>query len=179
MQLRKFAPLMLLLAVAPAAPAQDGGMLAQAAELTPKDMVQGARTALEEMHESAAETARLLETAERKGEPEEVDCVRTRNSAVVALEGVSETANRDMNAALAVDQVPRASHEYRKIEVALGKVRQFTGEAQACVGGGAVADDTTEVSGGEALSDGTDETEGSGIDDGVVGVDPPGTTPFE
>lgn len=179
MHLRNLVAIFLLSVAALPASAQDAGsVLAQGTEYTAKEMIQGARDALTEMAGAADSVQKLVEPVERQGDPEVVDCVRTRLSAINALYGVSVTANEELQAALAVDQLARANHEYRKITVSLGKTRQFTSEAEACAGDGAVADETTQVTGGE-LGAGADETEGSGVDDGVVGVDPPGTTPFE
>ncbi|HRE03844.1 MAG TPA: hypothetical protein PLV68_21285, partial [Ilumatobacteraceae bacterium] len=119
-----------------------------------------------------------LDEAEREGDAETVECIRLRKSKISALLAVSSLAQKDMNLALSSGQDARAEHEFRKITVAQAKVRQFQSEVQACTGEGSVADSSSSVD-AESNLDEDDDTQGLGISDGVVGVDPPGTTPFE
>lgn len=146
-------------------------------ESSSKEMIQGAKDALAEMSEAEQDVAKDLESVEKAGDVETAECIRSRRSKIAALIGVSTRAQTDMNAALASAQTARADHEYRKIQVALTKARQFRAEALACQGEGAVADGQTEVTVDSDLDD-ADDTEGLGVSDGVVGIDPPGTTPF-
>lgn len=168
------------LALAVPAIAQDpaADQVDAAPQVSAKDKIQGAKDALAEMIAAEAQVAKDLETAEKGGDAETAECIRQRLSKMSALIAVSARAQEDMNAALATAQDARADHEYRKIQVALTKVRQFRSEALTCAGEGAVADGSTEVTVDIDLDE-SDDTDGLGISDGVVGTDPPGTTPFE
>lgn len=181
MQLSRLGLLLFLGLGTTVAVAQDAGTLPSdsSSSYTAKEMLQGASDALAEMGGSLQEVEKLLESAERNGDTEAVDCIVTRLNAIRALEGVSNRASSDLQEALAADQLSRGNHEYRKIEIALNKVRLFTNDAQSCTGDGSSADGITEVTGGDDASSGEDDTNGLGISDGVVGTDPPGTTPFE
>lgn len=147
-------------------------------ELGAREMTVKARDALAEMTATDAQVAKDLEAAEREGNPETTECVRLRKSKISALLAVSNLAHKDMTAALAAGEVARAEHEFRKIEVALAKVRQFQSQVKSCLGEGAVASENSTIDMQSDLNE-TDDTQGLGISDGVVGVDPPGTTPFE
>lgn len=170
--------LVALVATAPAIAQELGSEpLAQTAATSSKEMIQGAKDALSEMNSADAEVAKDLESAEKSGDADTAECIRIQRSKIAALIAVSARAQSDMNAALASGQDARADHEYRKIKVALVKVRQFRAEALACQGEGAVADGQTEITVDSDLDD-SDDTDGLGLSDGVVGTDPPNTTPF-
>ncbi len=154
------------------------GAPASAQQLTPKEMLDSSRAALEEMADAENAVAKDLDVAERKGDPDTLSCVQAKLASVRTLSQVSNLAMSSMTEALASDATERAGHEYRKINVALGRVRQFKAESAACLGDEGLADSTTEVQ-YDGDDSGTDETQGPGDSDGVVGVDPPGTTSFE
>jgi hypothetical protein len=85
-----------------------------------------------------------------------------------------------MTDALADGNDERAEHEFRKIAIALSKVRQFVAEAEACVGqGGAVDGDTDVTVDVQGITDDSDDTEGTDTDGEIIGDDPPNTSPFE
>jgi len=171
---------MAVLAVGSPALAQDaaGPVLAQEVETSPKEMVQGAKDALSEMNFVEQTVNKDLEAATKSNDTTAAGCVRDRLNAIRALSMVSDRAQQDMLSALDVGEVARADHEYRKIQVALAKVREFLSEAQSCLGGEIVADNGTQVT-VEGLAAGQDDTSGLGLSDGEVGVDPPSTTGFE
>ncbi len=152
--------------------------VAAAPAVSSQQMVQQAKDALAEMSAIDAQVGKQLDEAEREGDAETVECIRLRKSKISALLAVSSLAQKDMNLALSSGQDARAEHEFRKITVAQAKVRQFQSEVQACTGEGSVADSSSSVD-AESNLDEDDDTQGLGISDGVVGVDPPGTTPFE
>lgn len=184
MQLPKIGLMLLMVGAGLTAAAQDGAYRssAETTELGARELLQGSRDAVEEISDRREDSEKLLADVEKSNRPDQAeteDCVRTRVNGIVALEGVSQIAYKDLQTALAADQLGHANHQYRRIGIALGKVRQFAGEAQACVGDGASADGITQVSGGDQGGGDGDETNGSGTSDGTVGVDPPGTTPFE
>lgn len=158
--------------------AQEPASGALSSGVSSQEMVQQAKDALAEMSTIDAQVGKQLDDAEKEGDTETMECIRLRKSKIAALLAVSSLAQKDMNLALSTDQGARAEHEFRKITVAQAKVRQFQAEVQACTGEGAVADSSSSVD-AESNLDGDDDTQGLGISDGVVGVDPPGTTPFE
>ena len=71
-----------------------------------------------------------------------------------ALYEVSQAAEEALESALRAGDNDRAEHEFRKITVALTKVRQFVAEAEACVGENDTAPGVVnldvEIEGGEA-----------------------------
>lgn len=160
------------------APAVAQEVSAGSTDLTSAEMVQRANTAISEMGASESEVSRLLDDAKDEGEQETIDCVSLRLSQISTLIGVSSLAQSDMNSYLSAQELQLAGHEFRKIEVAHGKVELFESQAKVCSGQGAVADATSSTQ-SDTSGDGDDDTQGLGISDGVVGTDPPGTTPFE
>ncbi len=164
----------------PAAVAQDGtASVEAAAQTSPKEKLDFARNAITEMSDSLKSVEKFLEQATRDGDEELIQCVRIKQASVKALLDVSERANESMQEALASGNDGRAEHEFRKIAVSLSKIRQFTAEAEACIGQDGVTEGTTEVDVDvKGITDGDETTSGDDID-GVVGIDPPDGSIFE
>lgn len=146
--------------------------------MTSSQLVLAAEKDMGTMTTIQGEVGKDLADAENKGDEDTAECIRLRMNKISALVSVSSLAQSEMNLALSKQQLGRAEHEYRKIEVAVGFVTQFQSEVNGCTGEGAVSDATSSTDSGPS-NVGTDDTQGLGISDGVVGVDPPGTTPFE
>ncbi len=167
-------------AFAPDARAEDAAsQLEQSNVTTDKDKVRFASSAIDEMRETETLLVTRLAAAEKGGDPVEVLCVNNKLSAVRALVQVSEGANAVMQSSLAGGDPQRAEHEFRKVGVALTKVRQLKAEADACSGDDSLTPGVTEVEvTNEGLSE-SDDTER--IEDGNTGVgdEPPGTSPYE
>jgi hypothetical protein len=154
------------------------GQIELTSELTAKQKLEFSQNALSEMDEAVARVQKLLKTAEGTGEPEQIECVSVKLRAIKALREVASRSQGRMNEALAAGQDFKADTELRQISVALGKVRQFQAEAEACVGeAGTSQGDTIRDYDGPAEV-GPDDTEGT-YSEGEIGVDPPNTTPFE
>ena len=137
------------------------------------------RDAIQEMEDGVKSVTKLLDAAERDGDVDRIQCVRNKLASVRALLEVSQRAENSMKDALSSSDTQRSEHEFRKVAVAISKVRQFVAEAEACMGDTGAAVGTTEI---EVTSEGiakTDDTEPLVDDDLVVGVDPPATSPFE
>ncbi|MDP6933053.1 MAG: hypothetical protein QGG40_09060 [Myxococcota bacterium] len=162
--------------------AQDtvAGELAQSSTTTPKEKLEFASAALDEMRSAVKSSEKMLTNAQREDDVEMSQCLRNKMASMRALAEVSEGARGAMQEALASSNMERAEHEFRKVAVAVSKVRQFMAEAEACLGEGAARPGTTEVEVTvEGITDVEDDTVGSDAEVGVVGVDPPQTSPFE
>ncbi len=163
--------------------ADDGirGELEQAAETTPEEKVRFVERVLEEMKGAVRETGKLLESAEKSKDVVRMQCLNQKLTSIRALLAVSEQATGAMQNALVAAEGEKADHEFRKIAVALSKVRQFNAEADACLGAvgtqpGAIE---IEVEEGEVLAGDADDTEPMEDGNTDIGIDPPGTSPFE
>jgi len=150
-----------------------------AAQAGAKQKMSFSRDAIQEMQDGMKSVTKLLDAAERDGDVDRIQCVRNKSASVRALLEVSQRADNSMKDAIASGETQRAEHEFRKVAVAISKVRQFVAEAEACMGDTGAAVGTTEI---EVTSEGiakTDDTAPLVDDDLVVGVDPPPTSPFE
>ena len=163
--------------------ADDGirGELEQAAETTPEEKVRFVERVLEEMQGAVRETGKLLESAEKSKDVVRMQCLNQKLTSIRALLAVSEQASGAMQNALVAAENQSADHEFRKIAVALSKVRQFNAEADACLGAvgtqpGAIE---IEVEEGTVLAGDADDTEPMEDGNTDIGIDPPGTSPFE
>jgi len=150
------------------------------AKATPRDMEGFVRGALEEMVTGVKSLTKMVDQARREDDTEKVSCLQTRLSYVRTLLMVSERANGAMKEAQAAGLSTRAEHEFRKVAVAVSKVRQFLAEAESCLGEEGTTPGTTELDvddpGGLAGEDDTEPMDDYFV---VVGDDPPNTTPFE
>ena len=156
-----------------------GGSVEIARSADPREMAQYVRSALEEMMGGLKDVSRLSDQARREGDDEMVQCVQARLSNIRALLMVSERANGAMKEFAGTSQVQRVEHEFRKVVVSLAKVRQFTAEAEACMGDSGKTLGTSEVQVTQAgLTTGDDS---QALDDyfTVVGTEPPDVSPFQ
>ena len=99
-------------------------------------------------------------------------------SSTRTLNEVSQQAGEEMEIALQAGEVERARHEFRKIEVALDRSRQYAAEAQNCLGERGASTGVTQVD-IVGLGDDRDDTEPLDDGSGFLGIDPPDATPFE
>lgn len=162
--------------------AQDGevsGQLEVTSATSAKEKLDFARDALVEMVDTTKDAEKLLDQAEKGGDPDQIQCVRLKLASIKTLTQVSERAQSNMSEAIASEGDLLAAHEFRKIAVALSKVRQFIAEAEACMGEAGSADGSTEVSvNKEGISD-AEETEPLTGEIGTVATDPGDYSPFE
>ena len=150
------------------------------AKASTADMQNYVRNSLEEMVTGVKSMGKMVEQARREDDEEKLACLQSRLSYVRALLMVSERANGAMKEAVASGLTSRAEHEFRKVAVAVSKVRQFLAEAETCLGEEGTTPGTTEldVDDPSGLAEGDDTNP---MDDYfvVVGDDPPLTSPFE
>ena len=172
-----------LVAVSPAQAADEGirGELEQAAETTPDEKVRFVERVVDEMQTAVRDAGKLLESAEKEKDVVRMQCLNQKLTSIRALLAVSEQASSAMQNALVASEGERADHEFRKIAVALSKVRQFNAEAESCLGAvgtqpGAIE---IEVDEGKVLAGDADDTEPLESGNTDIGIDPPGTSPFE
>jgi len=125
--------------------AQSDGTLGQAEMLSDSEKTQFSMLAIEEMRTSVREVSKMLEVSEREKESSRIQCLSKKLTTMRALMEVSESANSSLGDAIKSGDSNRAAHEYRKIAIALSKVRQFRAEAEACAGGTAAQPGATDV----------------------------------
>ncbi len=154
-------------------------------EISTKEKLEFTDKALAEMQENLKTVRKTMDNAERGGDPDQIQCVRNKQASIQALYSVSERAQAAMRDALANGETERAEYEFRKLAVAISKVRQFTAEAQGCVGadeGGGEGEGTVDVSSG-ALTDIDDplddDTSDLAADIATAVAAPPEVSPYE
>jgi hypothetical protein len=154
------------------------GQLEAAATTSPKEKMDFAAGALQEMAGAEKTVRKMLEQAEKEGESatQKIQCLNNKLASIRALQEVSDGANGSMQEALAANQNELADFHFRKIAVAITKVRQFVAEAEACMG-------QTGTTGGTESIDISGDTLAENIDDYFYDVDDevpaPDVTPFE
>jgi len=129
-------PILLLLPFLPSGSAGaqgTGSSLVQTAR-TPSEKADFAGAAIVEMRAASKDVARMLEAAEKDKDNARIQCLGKKLATIRALEEVSETSSTTMKQAFATGDTVAADHEYRKIAIALVKVRQFRAEAETCGG---------------------------------------------
>ncbi len=172
-------PLLLLLPLLPVggAAAQGTASAITQAARTPEEKAAFADGALGEMRGASKEVARMLEAAEREKNPIRIQCLSKKLATIRALVEVSETSATTMKQAFATGDTVVADHEYRKIAIALVKVRQFRAEAETCGGSSGQAGSTSVslVDAGVAYTEGEDLIEAG--DDTIP--DPPPVSQFQ
>lgn len=156
-----------------------GGEVAVTSATTAKEKLDFARQALIEMEDAAKRVDKLLDQAERGGDPDTIQCVRMKQASIRTLGQVSERAQASMSEAIAAGDDALADHEFRKITVATSKVRQFLAEAEACLGEAGSSDGVTDLQVEAEGTESSDDTEPITEDLGTIGVDPPGISPLE
>ncbi|MFZ5475782.1 MAG: hypothetical protein ACOZNI_03310 [Myxococcota bacterium] len=125
-----------LLGVTPALADTPGieGSLEQSATTSPKEKVEFARSAVDEIGTSVKTVEKLLEQATKDKDEEAKECLTRKLTAMKALHEVVKVSNNNMQQALASSDMVHADLEFRKVAVALAKTRDFLAEAHACVG---------------------------------------------
>jgi hypothetical protein len=145
---------------------------------SPQEKITYAENSNQEIREAEKEIAKLLETAQKEGDAEAVECLVNRLTSVRALLQVSEAAEIAMKDALAGGDDERANHEFRKIAVAISKTRMLLAEAQRCSSDQSLQSGATitewEVEGGDPASPPPPE-----ITDVGIGITPPQVSPFQ
>ena len=164
--------------VAHAQGTEASGQLEAAATTSPKEKMDFATSALAEMSSGEKTVRKLLESAQKEGDSSasKVQCLNNKLASIRALQEVSAGANTSMQESLAANQNEMADFHFRKIAVAITKVRQFVAEAEACMGQGG-------TTGGTESVDITGDTLAENIDDYFYDVEDdvpaPDATPFQ
>jgi hypothetical protein len=154
--------------------------LEQSAATSTAEKTDFATSANKEMDAAVKKLAKAMSDAEREREAVQLLCLSKKLSSARTLTEVAEYASAAMNVAIAENNLDMAEHEFRKIAVALQKTREFAAEGEACLGDGGSAPGVTSVDVSQGNLDDEDDTEP--IDDGstgLLGIDPPDTSPFE
>ena len=180
---RLFLAVLLLAVLVPlAAGAQEtsaAGEIEQSSQTTPEEKIRFTDMALEEMRTSVKDVGKMMENAERERNMVAIQCLSRKLTTMRALLEVSETSAVTLKQALADGEYETAEHEYRKIAIALSRVRQFQAEAATCAGGGTAQPGTTTVDVVESALSNEDETEGLDFDEEAFGNQPPDTSQFQ
>lgn len=162
--------------------AQDGGAsgeLEQSASTSPKEKIAFSQAALSEMQDSLAEVEKLLQEAERGGDPDQIQCVRKKASSIGALVEVSEGLAVKMQDALASGSDAAAEEYFRNLAVARNKTRQFRAEAEACLSSSGSTPGEVDVNVTDDGLTSSDDTDLIDAGNDEIGIDPPGASPFE
>jgi hypothetical protein len=170
--------LVLLPLVASAQESSASGQIEQSSQTSPEEKIQFTDMALAEMRESVKQVAKMVEASEREKNMVAIQCLSRKLTTMRALLEVSESSGVSLKQALADGEYQTAEHEYRKIAVALNKVRQFRAEADACGGGGGAKPGQTHVEVVESAISTDDETEPPQFE-GEFGNQPPPTSQFQ
>jgi hypothetical protein len=136
------------------------GQLEAAATTSPKEKLDFATSAVAEMATGEKAVRKMLEQAQKEGasSTSKVQCLNNKLASIRALQEVSEGANRSMQESLAANQNELADFHFRKIAVALTKVRQFVAEAEACMGQNGTTGGTESVDvSGDTLAENIDD----------------------
>ena len=176
--------LVLLSGLLPEAKAEDDNsirsQLEQSSLTSIEEKQEFALNANEEMNRAVKKLAKAMSDAEREREAVRLNCLTKKLSSARTLSEVAESANEAMDAAIKANDLDKAEHEFRKIAVALQKTREFAAEGEACLGDSGSASGVTSVDVSSGALDDLDDTEP--FDDGstgLLGIDPPDTSPFE
>jgi hypothetical protein len=145
---------------------------------SPTELRADAETALSEIQSYVDTMASDLGDAEGDRAAARLECLTGKLSSTRTLNEVSHQAGEEMELALQAGEVDRARHEFRKIEVALDRSRQYAAEAQNCLGERGASTGVTQVD-IVGLGDDRDDTEPLDDGSGFLGIDPPDATPFE
>lgn len=154
--------------------------LEQSSATNPTEKRDFAADANREMEAAVKKLTKAMSDAEREREAVKLNCLNKKLSSARTLSEVAETASAAMNAAIGENNLDKAEHEFRKIAVALQKTREFAAEGEACLGDAGSAPGVTSVDVSKGDLDDDDDTEP--LDDGstgLLGIDPPDTSPFE
>jgi len=171
----------LLIGLTGIALAQDGGVgneLERAATATSEEMLSFADDAVEQIQENAKAVNTMTDKARKDSDAAALECLTPRNVSCNALVQVADGAHAKMIAALDEDDRDRASHEYRKISVALDKSETISAEAEDC-GSGSSGTGSDKVVWTGGTGDDSDTDDDDNIDDIDVGFDPPNVSPSE
>lgn len=110
------------------------GELEQSSTSSPKEKTQFTDAALAEIEGAVKTVEALLVDAEKDKNVEEIECLTRKLTPMRALLEVSKQSGNTMRLSLAANDTVHADQEFRKVAVALTKVREFLAEAQACTG---------------------------------------------
>lgn len=108
------------------------GELEQSSTSSPEEKVTFTDAALAEIEASVKTVEALLTAAEKENNVEGIECLTRKLTPLRALLEVSRQSGDTMKQALASNDTVHADGEFRKVAVALTKVREFLAEAQAC-----------------------------------------------
>jgi len=97
------------------------------------EVVQEAKTSVQEINSIAIEVDSLLQQAQGSGNSVFLQCISTKQASISALQDISEMA---MDNIQATSNMSKAEYEHRKITLSLSKVRQFGSEASKCARNG-------------------------------------------
>ena len=123
--------------------AEVPGLDVPATGLSARDKVQAVESAISEMHQSVATLEHLIEASKTDHAPEdEIQCLESTLVPIQALVQISIQSQNAMKQDIAGGDDSHGDLEYRKILVALAKVREFMAKAMLCAGNPAGAANT-------------------------------------
>jgi cysteinyl-tRNA synthetase len=108
--------------------------LEDGSSMTAQQKVDFSRSALEEMKTAVKTVEKLLEQAQKDKNAEQIECLGKKLEFMRKMLESGQTATNAMQQALSSNDNVHGDQEFRKIAVALSKLREFFAEALACTG---------------------------------------------
>ena len=136
MRIARMVAVLCLLGVPMAYAADPEGQvtLEDGATMTAQQKVDFSRSALEEMKTAVKTVEKLLEQAQKEKNAEQIDCLTKKLGSMRMMSDAGQQGATAMQQALANNDNVHGDQEFRKIAVALSKLREFFSEALACTG---------------------------------------------
>ncbi len=109
-------------------------MLEDGSGMSAQQKVDFSRSALEEIKTSVKTVEKLYEQAQKEKNAEQIDCLSKKLESMRKMLDAAVQSSTAMQQALAANDNVHGDQEFRKIAVALSKLREFFAEALACTG---------------------------------------------
>jgi hypothetical protein len=121
------------------------GCLLGGTSFASKDKMRSAKNSFDEIKDISRLVDKTLDSANKEGDMERVQCISSRQASISALVDISERSMRSLERHLQGNQSGRVNNEMRKITVALTKVQQFSAEVDSCMSAQKSAENRTKV----------------------------------
>ncbi len=163
----------------PAWAASEGGpSVAKAAAGSTEEMLSEAKATIAYVQEGKRRANKVREQADRDSDSKLADCISAPYQGLRTLERVATARFDEMTSMIADGEAANAGRVYRSMVIIRDKASAFIAQADACTADGKVQDGNSTVNANaDALTD--DDDTSPLMDDVMVDIDPPDTSPFE
>lgn len=138
------------------APSAD---ITTAGQKSAKEMLDYTQAAYDEMVSGVKSAEKLLESAQKTGDADQIDCVRDKLASLRILRDTVKKTQDRMTTSIANKLTARAEYDFRQVAVMRSKFQEILSETEQCLGKSGTAKGVTEVevsSQGVAEGDDTD-----------------------